>query len=358
METYIFILGRDPELSVQELCTYLKVRNISYKILERSELALVLETSSIDPETMIHALGGMQKIAKVILSLDGLYTGTENKLRYAVSCYDGDDDGEEIKETLKVYFKEEGLRATIKKSSERLPFISPTEARNVLEVIVYKKYLGKTVAVFDPREHKERDTQRPVQRAPQAISIRLAKILLNLSGAKPGETIVDPFCGIGTIVQEAILQGINAIGVDNDFSSIEASKKNLLWIKNRYDPLGKYTLLKGNARQFSSLVQKADHVVTEPDLGPYLTHTPTDQEAQKIINQLQPLYAEVLRECAKIHVKSLVIITPRLIARSKKTYAPQMDILIRKEKFRCDAPILYRSPTSKILREIWVLHRA
>ena len=62
---------------------------------------------------MIKALGGIQKIAKVINNIDNLYHGKENKLRYAVSCY-SDEDVSDLKSQLKNYFKKEKLKASIK----------------------------------------------------------------------------------------------------------------------------------------------------------------------------------------------------------------------------------------------------
>ena len=43
---------------------------------------------------------------------------------------------------------------------------------------------------------------------------QLVKSLFNLSNLKPGETILDPFCGSGTVVLEGYLNGLNAVGLD------------------------------------------------------------------------------------------------------------------------------------------------
>ncbi|HLC22651.1 MAG TPA: DNA methyltransferase [Candidatus Nanoarchaeia archaeon] len=357
MELYLFILGRDPELSKKELLAYLQTRNISCTIVESSDIALIIETSTLHVETMIKELGGIQKIVKVLPSVDNVYTGTENKVRYAISRYTDEEDTE-IKVALKDYFRREKIRAVIKKPQQGFPFLSPTEARGVVEIVLYKQYMGKTVAVFDPREHKTRDIQRPVQRVPDAISIRLAKILINLAGAKSGETLLDPFCGIGTILQEAMLMGINTIGIDNDPSSIEATKKNLEWIRNTYHPKGTYKVLKGNARALFSLVKKADCVVTEPDLGPYLRRLPTGAEAQRIVRELQPLYTQMFQELQKLKPRTVVIIIPRFETRAKKTYLLSIESVLQRYGFTYEEPIPYQSPTSKILRDIWILHKA
>ncbi|MFH1408929.1 MAG: hypothetical protein ABIH34_03405 [Nanoarchaeota archaeon] len=58
---------------------------------------------------------------------------------------------------------------------------------------------------------------------PASTSPRFARALVNLSGAK---SIVDPFCGIGTIPIDAVMQGRKAAGFDIDPIMIKRAKKN------------------------------------------------------------------------------------------------------------------------------------
>jgi len=43
---------------------------------------------------------------------------------------------------------------------------------------------------------------------------QLAKALMNISGTQPGATVLDPFCGSGTVLLEASLSGLDSIGFD------------------------------------------------------------------------------------------------------------------------------------------------
>ena len=54
---------------------------------------------------------------------------------------------------------------------------------------------------------------------------RLAKILINLSEVKDEEILLDPFCGIGVILEEALLQNINVIGIDKDKKAVDRCKE-------------------------------------------------------------------------------------------------------------------------------------
>jgi hypothetical protein len=49
-----------------------------------------------------------------------------------------------------------------------------------------------------------------------------------MSGALPGEWILDPFCGTGGTLIEAALIGCREAGTDADLEMIAGSRKNLL----------------------------------------------------------------------------------------------------------------------------------
>jgi len=357
MEKFIFILGRDPELSKQELLSYLESRNIKHQILETSDVASILELPSINAANMIKDLAGIQKIAKIIDSFDHLYDGKKNKVRFAISNYTPDEV--DLREDLKSYFKKERIKATIKKSHhQEQEFLTPSEAQNVVEILQYKGNIAKTIAVFNPKEYKFRDTQRPQQRPMHTISIRLAKILINLSGVKPGQTLFDPFCGIGTVLQEAMLMGIDVIGMDKDKYCIDASKANLDWVKKHYNPSSTYRLISGDARNAAQLISSVDCVATEPYMGPFIKGYPTDQQARRIQQDLMVLYSEVLYGLLKITKKRIVFITPRFRTKTKKEVPMNLKPLLEKRNLSYQGPFLYSSPTSKMLREIWVINKA
>lgn len=356
MEKYIFILGRDPELSKEELFTYLTARNITYSILDQSDIAVILTLDSINAPSMIKDLGGIQKIALIIESFDRLYQGNKNKVRYAISKYS--EEEEDLKDELKAYFKAEGIKATIKKSHhQEQEYLTPSEAKNVVEIMQYKRNVAKVLAVFNPNEYKLRDTKRPVQRPLHTISIRLAKIMINLSGIKPKETLLDPFCGIGTIMQEAMLMGIPAIGIDKDKSCIEASQKNLQWIQKHYNLTLSFRLIHGDARKVSILVPRVDSVATEPYMGPFIKGYPTLQEAKKIMKELIPLYTELIGGLLKVTRNKIVIITPRFRTRAKIEVPLDLAPILEKKEIKWKGPLLYSSPTSKMLREIWIIEK-
>src|SRR3989338_7924655 len=122
------------------------------------------------------------------------------------------------------------------------------------EVILYKDVIAEVIAVFNPKDYDLRD-KRPYLEKEKLTSIRLAKILINLSQAKEDGKLLDPFCGSGTVLQEALLMGIDAIGMDSDSITIHHARKNLTWLQNNYNFIANFTLINKDARNAASYIE-------------------------------------------------------------------------------------------------------
>ena len=150
----------------------------------------------------------------------------------------------------------------------------------------------------DYSEIKKRDMDKPVRREELAISPRLAKILINLSGVKQGELLLDPFCGIGGILIEALIKKINVYGVDKDKQVVADAKKNFQWLSNNFRISSRYTIINDDSRNVQDL--KFDAVATETPLGKLLRKKPSDKEAIEIIRDFEKIIIPVLS-----HVKNI-----------------------------------------------------
>ena len=200
--------------------------------------------------------------------------------------------------------------------------IPPSKAKNLdLDLIVYRNVLYKVIALSNPKEYKERDESRPSFDAKRVISIRLAKMLINLAQAK--NEIVDPFCGTGTILQEALLMGYNVRGID---LSTREAHQNLKWL-GQYQH--KIKLYQGDVKEALPKLSSIESVVTEPYLGPFLTKLPTEQQAQKMVNELRPLYETVLSLLATRVKGKIVMIIPEFRTRTK-TFSIDMPLILEK----------------------------
>ena len=120
MKDYIFVLGRDPQLSMLELLSYLNCRKIEHCVREQKGPIALISMQPQDFRQMIIKLGGTSKIAEVIKNLDAVDISqtTSNKIKYAISLYDSTDIVD-LKTYLKIRFRQEKMKATLKKAKRK-----------------------------------------------------------------------------------------------------------------------------------------------------------------------------------------------------------------------------------------------
>lgn len=364
MKDYMFILGRDAQLSMLELIAYLQKSGINHSIKEFSETAAIISIEEkFQSDRAIISLGGVVKIGEMLEKPSFIYEGSRNRIKYAISVY-GKAEAKQVNEEIKKSFRKQKLKAFYKKP-KREKALMPNEVikqklvEEGVEFLAYNEYLAKTVVVFNPFEHERRDKEMPCKDYLKTISIRLAKILINLSQAK--NMLLDPFCGYGIILQEAMLQGINVVGIDLDKKSVESTKKNLEFIKEKYEPSAEYKVIQGDSKFLSKFIKESDGIATEPYLGPYLKRIPSIREAEKIMAELKDIYAEMLGEAKKIVKGQIAIIVPRFPTKQKKEVVMNFEKIAKEAGYKIwqpisqiKIPILY--PHGLIKREIWVIY--
>ena len=95
MKDYLFILGRDRDLSFLEIISYFKARKIYFSIKVFKENVLLLNLNEIDFNKVITDLGGTIKIAEIISegnevedNLDKIQINfSEKKLLFSLGMY-------------------------------------------------------------------------------------------------------------------------------------------------------------------------------------------------------------------------------------------------------------------------------
>ena len=88
-------------------------------------------------------------------------------------------------------------------------------------------YFGRGLFRIDRGAYNERNPGKREFFHPGVMMPRMARTLVNLSLAKAGTTILDPFCGTGGILIEAEMIGLHAVGSDFDPAMILGSKENV-----------------------------------------------------------------------------------------------------------------------------------
>lgn len=313
---YLFILGRNPELSIVEIKGFLKRTGNLILNEEWKEGALVLELESPLDAGTVELLGGTIAIGIVICELKEIdkkevYMGENNKFNYVL--WNFSDKTEEISDYLKKRFRKEKLKTVEKKLTGRMSLQGGGRAEilssNLIdeEYFVFENYFGKIIQRIDSKKIEERDINKPVRRESLSISPRLAKIMINLSEIKEDEKLVDAFCGIGVILIEALNQNLFVIGIDKDNEAIKSAKMNLEWFEFSKK---NYQLISNDSSKVR--ISPADVLVSEPDFGEILKKIPGEKEARIIIEKFENLMISVLKNMKK-HVKGRFVFTAPLI---------------------------------------------
>ncbi|OLS21509.1 MAG: tRNA (guanine(10)-N2)-dimethyltransferase [Candidatus Thorarchaeota archaeon AB_25] len=186
---------------------------------------------------------------------------------------------------------------TIAKNS----LLTPPNAEILAIFSEEKLYIARTRIVYDSMLQQYRDESRPFVSAEISTSPKICRTLLTLAGARPGDTVLDPFCGTGTLLMEAAMLGMKCIGVDIDGDQVQGARSNLKWLAKDMGEKLDYDIVKGDSRELTSVVKKqVDAVAFEPILGPIYKKPPLRDEAEKTIKELTTLYRQVLTEISSI----------------------------------------------------------
>ncbi|MBU1163992.1 RsmD family RNA methyltransferase [Patescibacteria group bacterium] len=403
MHKYIFILGRNQELSVAETKAVL---NSGQFELEPGFLVYSSE-KEIDADKLMNQLGGTIKIAKVFADkidqdqiIEQILSNTQKgkKVYFGFSQYGQGQNINKIAHDIKKTIKEKGypVRWVISKEKQ---LSSVVVKKNKLlsqgaEIIITKNHVAKTLAVQDFEEYGRRDFGRPARDTVSGtMPPKLAKIMINLTQVSQQAKILDPFCGSGTVLQEALVLGYNnVIGSDISQKAVDDTKENLEWLasQDRRDPLtsSKQDRIKeldlpthrvGEAlaprrndravapdlpelynfdvRLLSQNIKQVDAIITEPYLGPPLKGRETSSQISKIISDLEKLYLDAFAEFQKVlSQKGKIVIVFPIIDNQHLNILPQ----IKKLGFELQSPdnLIYSRPEQKVKRNILVFSKS
>lgn len=163
-----------------------------------------------------------------------------------------------------------------------------------------KTICAQTVAEQDIESYTLRDRGRP-KRDPRVgmLPPKLAQIIVNLAGKHvppPGSIIdpdhpanknpqparlLDPFCGTGVVLQEALLMGYDVYGTDLEPRMVDYSTANLAWLRERYGFTRKYELAAGDATTFQWQTP-VDLVASETYLGQPFNSFPAPEKLTQV----------------------------------------------------------------------------
>ncbi|MEK7139324.1 MAG: RsmD family RNA methyltransferase [Patescibacteria group bacterium] len=391
---YFAILGNNWQLSAAELDSVLP-RYHGRLISTAAAAALFEAADDLDVERLIMGLGGTIKLGRVLTNIPTNKLTVEHlanlakpksssKFHFGLSVYalSGAAPKQWTKFGGELKRHWQAMGKSVRHVTSRDPVLSSVTIaknrllKNGLEYCLLVDgatvYVGQTTAVQHVGEYARRDTDRPGRNAVRGmLPPKVAQMMLNFAAVTTEATILDPFCGSGTIVQEALLRGqTTVIGTDNTRRAIADATKNLAALAQQHADLTTPKLLVADARQLSTILppKSVDAVVTEPLLGPPLKGVESPKEIIVITQALSTLYRAALANWTKI-LKSgakVVIIFPIIAGRPSMTardlkrlgqlgYTPAWSITAQTAGLLSPRQsLVYQRPGQRVTREIFV----
>ena len=250
MSDYLFFFGRTPKLAEVELLTFFPNAK---QFLEDSAIVTKqeFEAKGFTPIDWVQKLGGVVKIATIAASVSSVTPDAvasvvagelhDKRLTFGVSVGEGDQPvARTFLEKTKSILESQGHRVRFVEPRHGSALSSVVIVKNdLIDVIIVKHQaeflLAKTVAVQDFASWNRRDYGRPFADPKSGmLPPKVARMAVNLAmraipALEPGSTLrltlLDPFCGMGTILGEALLAGWGVVGSDISEKVIEKAKK-------------------------------------------------------------------------------------------------------------------------------------
>jgi len=317
----VAILGRQPTLGIAELESVFGGKSI-----------FILSTQSvrIDSENFqIQRFGGVLKAGKIIAELNSddwrqvsqkivqyysnEWSSFEGKITFGISAYNLNIDAREVQKVgiiLKQKLKKSGISLRLVPNLE--PALSTATSHhnklglsaNKVELIIIRTNNNKVIIAESTGSqnitaYAKRDQQRPKRDTfVGMLPPKLAQIMINLAhlpsttyNLQP--TILDPFCGTGVILQEAVLMGYSAYGTDLSEKMVSYSHDNLDWLADGYHAKFDYKLNEGDAMDMK-WQQPISAVVSETYLGQPFSAPPSSAKLAEVVKNCDHIITEFL----------------------------------------------------------------
>lgn len=165
--------------------------------------------------------------------------------------------------------------------------------------------IAQTLFVQDIEAYARRDQARPARDSRVGmLPPKLAQILINLAAGKIEQNpenherrhrirVLDPFCGTGVILQEAMLMGYSVVGTDIEPRMIEYTQDNLQWLVSNNPAIETQAVVEvsdATTQQWPGF----SAVASEVYLGRPLTKLPGQAELKKIISDVNTITKKFL----------------------------------------------------------------
>jgi len=312
----LLVLGRQKNIALSELESLYGAENFTR--INDDIVGCGLNPEDID----FHRLGGSVKLASFIREynytdwnqversitneiIDLLSLPIDGKLQFGISSYGFDIQLGKLRNLSLI------LKNKIKNSGQSIRMIPNQELQLNSAQVIHNKLIGqkgseiliiksrfstiiaKTIKEQNIDSYSMRDYNRPFRDSRVGmLPPKLAQILINLAKPADNDIILDPFCGTGVILQEAVIDNLRAYGTDIDQRMIDYSDGNLKWLEKAHKIDKPVILELGDATNHEW--QSFDCVACETYLGQAYSSYPDKSVLNKNIQNCDTIISKFL----------------------------------------------------------------
>ena len=314
MSAYLFFLGQTRELCLAELEVVARRLELPAQTLIAETLAQIETSVSLDAKRLQELLGGTSKIAQILdrtphADEQVVYDKVLDYLlefrpkRFAIGEHGRDHlpvlDAVQLKRDLVKH----GLKSNYKETPRYGGNAGLLKSGSVTEIQVIQLpseiLYVKTLTVQDVDLWSLRDAGKPERDVKRGmLQPKIAHMMINLA---LGETnpadhvLLDPFCGMGTVLLEGAFMDIpHVVGSDIDSTAIMSTIKNINWWSERQVEPFTFQVLSRPVEKLEThdFEKRPTMIVTEPFLGKL---TPEPEQVPRVIDGLERLYKGMMR---------------------------------------------------------------
>ncbi|PIZ95769.1 MAG: hypothetical protein COX80_03495 [Candidatus Magasanikbacteria bacterium CG_4_10_14_0_2_um_filter_33_14] len=367
---YLFELGHQPHISTAEVLAVLKHAQIEYKEIENKNDFFILDVIATEEEIeeLSKKFGAIIQVGVHVESdgypqniiVDYLSKQETGKINFSISPTNS-KLAISIKKELKALGK--SVRYVETKNTATILHNKLIESKS--HFTVFQNNVYKTIYIQDIEGFSARDYDRPVaDNVSGMLPPKLARTMINLAEVDTEAVILDPFCGSGTVLNEALSLGFkNIIGSDISEKAVADSEKNVAWLieKDNLKKIKTNIFLSPSTELSGKLKpQSIDAIVAEPYMGKPLhgrepkivLDNQTDELAKLYINTFKTFYKILKNE------GTVIFIIPKFKFGNVWLYIRCLDEIknlgFEIENFaNGERSLLYHRPAQFVGREIW-----
>jgi tRNA (guanine10-N2)-dimethyltransferase len=291
---FFLLSGENETLPAAELTAILEAEGYSYRITEKLDQLVRLEADSRSVEA-VHCRSAYTMASALELFACQVKESAVNRAANAADFRSVLNEDESFAVRIKRVKEYSAKRDTMnleRKLGRHILQNAPASKVNLENPDITffgvltsgKLVFGLKLAEITPKTFSERRPRKKPFFHPSAMPSKLARCMVNLTRAKAGELVLDPFCGTGSVMVEAGFLGCRVLGLDIQRRMIVGCRKNLGYFSTESEGL-----VMADSRKLP--LRRMDHVVTDPPYGRSATtmKSTTKHIVKGVLNSAFPL---------------------------------------------------------------------